>query len=379
MKRLLSILITGLATLPIYAIDSVDDICGAYEWTYQSELAYDGGKKIAQVELAPGTTPNTVLVKGLYLDYNLVADVNLKASTLSLRAQSVDFDMDLMKTLKVYLVTRDEEDGTLNAVSKPIVANISDGKIEFNPDEMIGIGYPDIEDGMYYFLASHNVAETAVDRTFVFNPEEWSEPATGHLVDGWLSYHYFGTDTVAEYDVEICHNLNNPNIYCVINPFDNKLWEPFNKDSKAEGHIVFDASNPKFVKLRTYVYSGFSDSEFGMLYMYGTDSDLLYVQGYDEDYLIENVPAVLSTLENGVVDIPQPAFGHEARPTGHYGWGDLKAKIVLPSETAINEVAADNADACPLYFNLQGAAVSNPTTGFYIVIRGSRTEKVLLR
>ncbi len=79
-------------------------------------------------------------------------------------------------------------------------------------------------------------------------------------------------------------------------------------------------------------------------------------------------------------------FGVASVEAGEY---DVKAAVstykgalqVYPIEysmpTAVGGIAAE--DAAPVYYNLQGVRVANPENGLYIVVRGSKTSKVLVK
>lgn len=53
-------------------------------------------------------------------------------------------------------------------------------------------------------------------------------------------------------------------------------------------------------------------------------------------------------------------------------------KIVTPGiETGVESIAAEDSDAAPIYFNLQGQRVNNPENGIYIRVRGNKADKVM--
>lgn len=375
MKKTFTLMAGTLLSLSALANVTVDEVVGNYEWTYQSELALDEGRRAVPIEITAGSTPNTVRIKGMYLDYTFIADIDSRAETLSLRSQTVDIDFSL-GAIKVYNVEWDDL-GNPVAYERPVVASIADGKIIFNPDDMIGIGYGDL--GMYYLLGSDNMFAPGEDKYFSFNPEEWTSAGIGSIVDGWLSYHYLGVDdSSVSWDAEYLVNNKNPYLFCILNPFDDEIWEPYNQDKSAEGYIVFDISDPDFVKLRTYVYSGFTDAEYGKLYMYSTDSHLHYVDGKTYDQLLDEASFSISTLEDGVVTIPMPAFGTESRPVGHYGWGMAYSQLILPEnyEGSVDTIG-ETTDSRTEYYDLQGRRISAPQKGIYIKRQGSSVEKVI--
>lgn len=366
--------------MPAMAIETAD-LVGQYDWEYTSELAMDGGKKTAVVEIVKGTSPKTVVIKGMYLTYGFVADVNEAENTLSLRSQSVDFDFNMNAMSYLYKVTSDGE--TTTAEKSPLVAKINeDGSIEFRADEMIGIGFANTagQDDMYYLLAAKNVMKPYVDKTFVYSPDEWQDAGKGYLYDGWLAYHYLEDafdDGANEYEVTVQRNVANPNIFCILNPFDNETLRPFNQDKKAVGYMIFDTTNPKFVKMRTHVYSGFTDEELGKLYMYDQGTHQSEVAGLGDEATLKQYPLNVCYLQDNTIFIQDPLFGTEARPTGCYGWGSLQSTITLPDVTGIEQIEADDNEA-PVYYTLTGQRVANPDKGIYIVKQGSKVTKVIL-
>ncbi|MDE6321633.1 MAG: hypothetical protein K2L93_04970, partial [Muribaculaceae bacterium] len=46
---------------------------------------------------------------------------------------------------------------------------------------------------------------------------------------------------------------------------------------------------------------------------------------------------------------------------------------------SVSEIIADDSDAAPMYYNLQGQPVANPANGIYIVRRGAKVTKEYLR
>lgn len=50
---------------------------------------------------------------------------------------------------------------------------------------------------------------------------------------------------------------------------------------------------------------------------------------------------------------------------------------VYNGTTGVDEIAVDDANVAPVYYNLQGARVQNPANGAYIMVRGSKVTKVI--
>lgn len=61
-------------------------------------------------------------------------------------------------------------------------------------------------------------------------------------------------------------------------------------------------------------------------------------------------------------------------------WAWTVFNLSIPETDAVDEITADDdSDAPAVYYNLQGVRVDEPGAGLYIRVRGTRTDKVLLR
>ena len=64
---------------------------------------------------------------------------------------------------------------------------------------------------------------------------------------------------------------------------------------------------------------------------------------------------------------------------GNYGVAGQYKFTVPEKSTGVNEIAVDNENAAPVYYNLQGVEVANPENGIYVVRRGSKVTKEVIR
>lgn len=53
--------------------------------------------------------------------------------------------------------------------------------------------------------------------------------------------------------------------------------------------------------------------------------------------------------------------------------------VALSSVTGIADIIGESSDAAPVYYNLQGVRVAEPTNGLYIVVRGDKVVKELVK
>ncbi len=66
----------------------------------------------------------------------------------------------------------------------------------------------------------------------------------------------------------------------------------------------------------------------------------------------------------------------EEKITGHVG--PTGYAVVIAGETAVDTIEIDTPDVDPVYYNLQGIRIDNPTSGLYIKVEGKKTSKVIL-
>ena len=89
---------------------------------------------------------------------------------------------------------------------------------------------------------------------------------------------------------------------------------------------------------------------------------------------VYNCTLKLGETANGAVAAAVLLFGNED--------AEAPAKVASRGETigttGIETIATDS-DASPVYYNLQGAEVTNPEHGVYIVRRGSKVTKEVIR
>lgn len=59
--------------------------------------------------------------------------------------------------------------------------------------------------------------------------------------------------------------------------------------------------------------------------------------------------------------------------------GPSGVAVIYSDAAGVEDIAGDFTDAAPVYYNLSGARVDNPSAGIYIVVRGQRVSKEYIR
>lgn len=74
------------------------------------------------------------------------------------------------------------------------------------------------------------------------------------------------------------------------------------------------------------------------------------------------------------------AYSWKTAPGSYKVVADLKnMKVTLSEPAGVDDINIDDVDATPVYYNLQGVRVDNPSAGMYIVVRGNKVTKEIVR
>lgn len=117
-------------------------------------------------------------------------------------------------------------------------------------------------------------------------------------------------------------------------------------------------------------------------------------QGADWDADVNSSDRYGAASNNAPVTLGQPAtikvFKVGVNASSAYSWkiapgtykvvADLKnMKLTVTEAAGVDGIEADEPDAVPVYYNLQGVRVDTPSAGLYIVVRGNKVTKEVVR
>lgn len=209
----------------------------------------------------------------------------------------------------------------------------------------------------------------------------------GFILAGW----YMENPAEHVWNVPIEESVETPGLYRLIAPYTvagNPMLNANTNTSNA--YILVDATDPDNV-LITPQYSGFTGYTGGSdkTYYIGNTTGSLIAEGlWTKEEIKQYLPNRLDKMADGIITITDPLFGYNATPDGFgYQWtgADDKplgypAKIYMPGAwSGIADIATD-ADAAPVYYNLQGVRVDNPAPGaVYIRRTGNKSKKIFIR
>lgn len=117
-------------------------------------------------------------------------------------------------------------------------------------------------------------------------------------------------------------------------------------------------------------------------------------QGPDWDVDVNSSDRYGAISNNALVNLDQPAtiklFQVGVNASSAYSWkitpgtykvvADLKnLKLTVTEMAGVDGIEADDSDAAPVYYNLQGVRVDTPSAGLYIVVRGNKVTKEIVK
>ncbi|MDO4320405.1 MAG: hypothetical protein Q4C34_07490 [Bacteroidales bacterium] len=215
--------------------------------------------------------------------------------------------------------------------------------------------------------------------------DQWRTLGNATVIDGWLtplfrddeSGHYY---SAAEHPItcEVMVSTVNPDIYCIVSPFTSSTYHlsKYNLNTR-DVRITFDMSDRDFVTMPTQFSGYISRTDDGMQPYYITDGgSYMLANGYTREQVIGQY--YNSYYSDGVLNIVAPVFCLEPAGSAKVANEPQIAQIYFEAAGIDDVVTDDVADVTPIYYNLQGIEISNPTAGqVYICRKGKDVKKII--
>lgn len=335
----------------------VADIAGDYEWSYYGLLTNDQGNNSAVVKIAV-TDASTgeiaisdMVAAGTGLTTPVKATVNLSNGTVTLPNKQ-NLGQDSYGDTNYFYIKTLTDDGNLVDGAydgESIIGTISGETISFSDEYVFAIGDFNDETLGWWKLTAFNSFTVYVEPDNGIKLEDWTEIATGTMIDGWIMPVL--TNNAGDYvdinsfplTVKIARNNENPNLLLIENPYVYAI-SGFPMNGGETGYIVIDVTDPTFVLVNPGVFSGFSNGSNKVCCL---NVEGFYVgQGYSKDViqsvLGDDFPewSTLTTDADGntVIEIPTCRFQYTSDLSKMYSWTDradaMKAKITFKDEAA---------------------------------------------
>lgn len=407
------VLLNGLAKAPARGaeLNTIEDFEGVYEVSGQSLIS---NAVPAEFELTvTDTTTGEVVISGFPQEFTVTGVLDVAAKTLTIANDQYlgpdsygDDNYFYLKPVEGSSVQGGKSDAAAT------VGTISDeGVITFPVLDVWAIGdYND--EGLGWWMLTYAMEMTLqLPEDENADPNEgWTTVGNAKVQDGWV-LPAFDVDQSEEqylYECELQQNIENTNVYRLVNPFHgNSPLADLNEDTKG-GYIQFDVTDPDHVYFEP-VNSGFALSGAGINKMFCYNELTFWCLYYDmepagfvelvkqqdwEDLFkwttFKDRCVTLSSVydETNDPDTNEPigwvndaCFGYNSQIASGTSWTNtnMEAKIYFPDYTGIESVNAVQEVQGIEYYNLQGIKVEHPSAGIYVVRQGNSTSKRLFR
>ena len=373
---------------------TADDITGTYQWA----CSWVGGNhpNTVELKLVDEETGETEII-GMVPELDLVVKCffDLEAGTVTIpNDQYLGLDSDKCDT---YFYLKDVDGYFVPGKSdkEASVGTISGTRVVFPDYDVWAIGNYDHEATWgFWSLTYYN--KLILDQEEVIDEEQagqWKGVGICTLEDAWITPSFSSEGeqmNPADHLIhaELQQNIENENLYRVWRPYHDENWTLVGENqSKYNGQIVFDISDPDHVIVYPCYYAGYGDA-YGEYCVFGalgwqmdpyagdyTEEDLEKVYNFMEE---RDMP--FDTYKDGVVTINLSMFDLNIYcEQAHVLSGDyVVSKITFPGSSAVDGI---DVDTTPVrYFNLQGVEVANPEAGQIVIRRqGDKVAKMMVK
>lgn len=172
-------------------------------------------------------------------------------------------------------------------------------------------------------------------------------------------------------DVMVERSVDNANIIRIVTP-----WLQYYESHET---LVIDLSNPKYAVIDQQP-TGFVDSQEGPIDILSASANVAPGQAFTETAKMIKFDAATN-----VVSFPANCcyvYYPVTDPEHVFTVKDELAfagALRIGTEGGVGSIVVEDTNAAPEYFNLQGIRVANPESGLYIVRRGNKVSKELVR
>jgi len=397
MRKFLLSMFTGILAVSAYPAE-IADYCGDFQCKYLDEFNLT---KILPVTITQPETEGKIAITGLYAPAGaapatIEADIDLTAGTVTIPCTPFS---GYEQGMVLYRGTwRDER--ICDYSLEPVVANLVDGNIVFNEEDVLLFGFYDENPtycSAFATLRKIKISPKNTNLEFVYNEDEWTRIGTAQYPDCVFGYKIFGTIEPIVSTVEVVQDKWNPNRIALLNPYKTDTWKNVNRDQESIGQIVIDLSDRDFVIFEPYVYSGFTYKldgvDYGKIYVYNMEGYFNRISDMTKEeirdlYISTGTAPDFTRFDGNQIccGLGSVIFATESKPTAQYQMGPDREGSIVFDQDAIDVLAKSvgvshmvyTEEAPVEYYDLMGNKVSHPQPGsIYIYRKGANSKKII--
>ncbi len=214
--------------------------------------------------------------------------------------------------------------------------------------------------------------------------EQWESFGVATMIDGWITPGWKDeSGKLINPDdhpiaVEIMQNIENPDIYCLVDPFHETDFAMVHQNlTQSRTRIIIDMTDPDFVTVKPQTAAFVAREENDIRQYFITEAGHYLLANGRTPYEIKEQNHN-ATYSNGIITIPTPLFAFELN-SSYKQWTATHPTYIYMPGAGVRSVTCD-ASAPVEYYNLQGMRIENPEAGhMYIRRQGSRSDKIFIR
>lgn len=214
--------------------------------------------------------------------------------------------------------------------------------------------------------------------------DQWESFGIATMIDGWITPGWKDeSGKLLNPDehpiaVEIMQNIENPNLYCLVDPFHEADFAMVHQNlTQSRTRIIIDMSDHDMVTVtpQTAAFVAREDNDIRQYFITEAGHYLIANGRTPQEVKQQGHNA---TYSNGVITIPTPLFAFELK-SSYKQWNAAHPTYIYMPGASV-ESTIDNTSEPIEYYNLQGIRIENPQSGnMYIRRQGSLTDKILIR
>lgn len=279
------------------------------------------------------------------------------------------FDKDLVLSVVPELVPY-LKDGIIEFPAQALLARWpqapADSKYQTDPEEYYSAG--EYATAGYLLLPGAEIPEPVDPWETIDAQAQW--------LDNVVYSTFTETDNTEYITVEVQMSTEEEGLIRILDPLQS-LYSALGIVGESP-EMVIDITDPDNVMVElqeTGLYSTtagdylyFNEGWYGAISGEAVEAGLKATLTYDE------------TTNTSTIKFPGNSFTlYTATTQKFYYGGQAESVLIYKGQAGVKSVAADNADAPVVYYNLQGVEVANPEAGLYIRRQGTTATKVMIK
>lgn len=203
--------------------------------------------------------------------------------------------------------------------------------------------------------------------------DKWKELGEATYTEGILCLLFSDVES-EDLKCKIEENIETPGYFRLVNPYANHT-QGFNASHTHNHYIYINATDADHVYVEPSVTGAYVPG-------FGTFACESWGYQYLDRVAEGETAGIWGKYAENKITVPQfraqiSDYNNAEMMNLYDSESPSSFAVTLPSRAGINDIISDDAQAAPVYYNLQGVRVANPENGMFIEVRGNKAVKVV--